>query len=533
VKRPVPPEDESPLDTADMVADLTTVARGGLLNLAGVVANALSGFALVVVVTRGLGRTEAGIFFESVALFSILGAVAQWGADVGVVRAIPRYRLQGRTSDIPHTIRAGVFPALAIGGVAALAMFGFSAQLGRLLTNGAHGSDLAPALRVLAPFLPVYAAYMVGLAVTRGFGTMLPSTMIDKLGRAILQPILVAGGIALGLAGSGLAATWALPFALGLVGVIAWSGRLLRHSDRETIGHQEEARPLSAVMKEFWRFTGPRGLAGVFAVVVVWLDTLLIGALRSPAEAAAYAAATRFLVLGQFIGVAITQVVGPKLSELLAGRDRVRARAVYSTATWWLMGLAWPIYVSMIVLAPSLLSVFGAGYQQSRTALMILGAAMLVATAVGPVDVVLLMAGRSSWNLINTLVTVVANVGLNLWWIPRYGITGAAAAWAVSILLNNLLPLAEVWSLVRLQPFGGGSLVSGVSALVWFGGVGLAARGVFGDGIMTVLVTVIVGSVGHAAVLWRFRRLLHLEALGDALRRRSGSAPRTGAATEG
>ena len=156
--------------------------------------------------------------------------------------------------------------------------------------------------------------------------------------------------------------------------------------------------------------------------MVVWLDTLLIGALRSPAEAAAYAAATRFLVLGQFIGVAITQVVGPKLSELLAGSDRVRARAVYSTATWWLMGLAWPIYVSMIVLAPSLLSVFGAGYQQSRTALMILGAAMLVATAVGPVDVVLLMAGRSSWNLINTLVTVVANVGLNLWWIPRYGI---------------------------------------------------------------------------------------------------------------
>ena len=76
-------------------------------------------------------------------------------------------------------------------------------------------------------------------------------------------------------------------------------------------------------------------------------------------------------------------------------------------------------------------------------------------------------------------------------------------------------------------------MVSGVSALVWFGGVGLAARGVFGDGIMTVLVTVIVGSVGHAAVLWRFRRLLHLEALGDALRRRSGSSPRTEAATEG
>ena len=107
---------------------------------------------------------------------------------------------------------------------------------------------------------------------------------------------------------------WAIPFALGLAGGDGLVGRLLEDSYRRP-AFREEARSFGAVMWEFWRFTGPRGLAGVFAVVVVWLDTLLIGALRSPAEAAAYAAATRFLVLGQFVGVAITQVVGPKLSE--------------------------------------------------------------------------------------------------------------------------------------------------------------------------------------------------------------------------
>ncbi len=526
-------EDGASLAPTDAFADLTVVARGGLLNLAGVIANAAAGFVLVVVVTRGLGKTDAGIFFESVALFSILGAISQWGADVGVVRTIPRYLLQGRREDIRHAIEAGIVPAFVAGTVAAVVMFVFAEPLGRLLTNGAHGADLAPALRVLAPFLPLFAAYMVGLAVTRGFGTMLPSNLIDKLGRALAQPVLVAGGIALGLTGFGLAAAWAIPFAVGFVAVVVWTGRLLRQSYRDAVQPQDDARPFNVVMREFWRFTGPRGLAGVFAVVVVWLDVLLIGALRSPAEAAAYAAATRFLVFGQFIGVAITQVVGPKLSELLASGDRRRARSVYSTATWWLMALAWPIYVSMIVLAPSLLSVFGAGYQQSRMVLVILGAAMLVATAIGPVDVVLLMAGRSFWNLVNTFVTVIANVGLNLLWIPRYGLTGAAAAWAVSILLNNLLPLVEVWSLVQLQPFGGGSLVSGLSALICFGGVGLAARSVMGDGIATVLVTAIVGSAAHATILWRFRRTLHLEALGAAIRRRPTSSDVEGSATSG
>ena len=80
-----------------------------------------------------------------------------------------------------------------------------------------------------------------------------------------------------------------------------------------------------------------------------------------------YAAATRFLAFGQFIGVAIIQVVGPKLSEVLASaHDLGRARIVYSTATWWLMALAWPLYLTMIVLAPSLLSFFGPGLSAGR-----------------------------------------------------------------------------------------------------------------------------------------------------------------------
>ena len=119
-----------------------------------------------------------------------------------------------------------------------------------------------------------------------------------------------------------------------------------------------------------------------------------------------YAAATRYLAFGQFIGVAIIQVVGPKLSEVLAAHDLDRARLVYSTATWWLMALAWPLYLTMVVLAPSLLSFFGPAYQQADDVLRILGVSMLVATLVGPVDMVLLMAGKSSWNLLNTIVAI-------------------------------------------------------------------------------------------------------------------------------
>ena len=101
--------------------------------------------------------------------------------------------------------------------------------------------------------------------------------------------------------------------------------------------------------------------------------------------------------------------------------------------------------------------------------MVILGSSMLVATLVGPVDVVLLMAGKSSWNLLNTMVAVVVNVVLNLILIPRYGINGAAVAWAASILLNNLLPLGQTWRFMQLHPFGRGSVIVAASAIGCFG----------------------------------------------------------------
>jgi O-antigen/teichoic acid export membrane protein len=500
--------------------DLTTVARGGLLNLVGVVTNTVFNFMLVVIVTRGLGGTATGIFFESIALFHIAATAAQWGADVGAVRTIPRYRTLGRLADVRHSIRAALVPPFVVGVVFAAALFYLAAPLGALLTNGAHGEDLTPALRALAPFLPISTAYIVSLAVTRGFGTMVPTNLIDKMGKALAQPALVFFVIVAGFSGAALAVAWAIPFALGLAAALVWSRVLLRRIDIGSADDGSTSMGRRHVFREFWRFTAPRGLASMFAVIVLWLDTLLIGALRSPGEAGVYAAATRYLAFGQFVGVAIAQVVGPKLSEVLTARHQDRARSVYATATWWLMALAWPIYLTMIVLAPALLSVFGSGYSDASTVLAILGSTMLVATLVGPVDIVLLMAGKSSWNLLNTLLAVVVNVVLNLLLIPPLGITGSAIAWSASILVNNLLPLAQIWKVVDLHPFGRGSVMVGVSALFCFGLLGLVARSLLGQTLQAVVLTAVIGGSLYLGLLWRFREALQLAVLREAIRRR-------------
>ena len=279
---------------------------------------------------------------------------------------------------------------------------------------------------------------------------------------------------------------------------------------------------IGALAKEFWAFSAPRGVAAAFQITIIWFDLLLLSHLRDATEVGIYGAASRAVTIGTFALQAIRLAIAPQISRLLARGDRAQAQTVYQTATWWLIVVSWPLFLSLAVFGPALLGVFGPGFDEGATALAILSMAMLVNLGTGNVTVVLLMGGKSSWNLLNTAVALVLNVGLNLVLIPRFGMEGAAIAWAVSIIVDNLMALTEVWLFLGMRPFGPGYLPAASAALGCFGLVGLAARGILGttDGAFVAFVVVAVPS--YAWVLWRLRRRLHLDELVGAF----GSGPR-------
>jgi O-antigen/teichoic acid export membrane protein len=499
---------------------LRTVARGWALNLFGAVCFGALNFLLVVVVTRGLGAGRAGGFFEAVALFSILSHSASLGADTGVVRMVSRQRALDRDVDVRRTLSVAVWPAVVAGAGAGAIVFVGAPWIADLVADPSHQATLATYLRVMAPFLPIAAGYTVVIAATRGFGTMVPATVVDRVAKPALQPALLAVVVGAGLGGIAIALSWTAPLIVVALAASLWLVRLVRKTERDAHLHQP-ARSFRQLSSEFWRFTAPRGLAAVFQVTILWLDTLMIGALASTRDAGIYTAATRYVVIGMFAAIAIMQVLAPKLSELLAKQEHEGAEQIYQTATAWLIGLNWPIYLTLIVFAPFLLSLFGPGFVEGDVALLVLAGTMMVATAVGPVDVVLLMGGKSLWHLLNTLVALALNIGLNLILIPRMGIVGAAVAWSASILFNNLAPVIQVWLLLRLHPFGPAFWRVTGSAALCFGLLALLVRGLMGPSLAGFVTSTLVAIALYVALLWRSRRELRLWVIRDAFRPRS------------
>lgn len=502
--------------------DASTLARGGALNLVGMLLYGALNFALVIIVTRKLGAAGGGAFLEAVALYSILSKSALVGADVGLLRYISRLRGLHRTHEIASTFRVALIPVAVIGIAFGVAVFLAASPLSRLLSHGVGRSDLTTYLRVMAPFVPVGAVYLALESATRGFATMVPSVVIERIGRPALQPVLMLAVLAGGLGSAAIALSWIAPTVVAVVPMAAWTVVLVRRTERT--GREARAEHDPRLAREFWRFSSPRALGGIFQVTIIWLDALLIGALASTREAGVYAATTRWLIVGSFAGLAISQAVGHQFSFVLARHEHSRAKHLFAVSTGWLVLLSFPAYVTVMVFAPLLLRAFGPGFGEGVGALVILGAANLFAGACGAVDVVLQMAGKSSLSLVDNAMALAANVVLNLVLVPRYGITGAAVAWAVSLVITNAVPLVQVWRTEGLHPFSAGWAYAIVLSVGAVGGVELGARALFGATVPSLGAALVLAGGLYGGLLLRFRNRLGLDQFATALATRRGVA---------
>jgi O-antigen/teichoic acid export membrane protein len=526
---------------------LAEVARGGTLNLIGAGVSALTTVGVTVFVTRVFSKPVAGAFFTATSAFLIVEAVASLGANVGLVYFIARLRSLGEEKRIPTILRAAIIPVIVASILLMVSMVAVATPLAKVLLSGHLGkggvvsaAEVAQALRALALTLPFAALLDTYLGVGRGYRDMRPTVVIDKIGRSVVQLAGIAVAVAAGSAAL-LAPLWALPYVPAMVVAWFWVRRIRRRPSRGPRGMPDVPPELAALLalstpvpklggavrggrmakrrvananpRGFWQFTTPRGIASLASITLQRIDIVLVAILMGPGYAAVYTAATRFLVAGQLGNMAISMAAQPRFTELFALGDRRSANVIYQVTTAWLVLLTWPLYMLAIVFGPEVLSVFGHSYKAGADVMLILGFTMLLATACGQVDMVLITTGRSSWSLINGLLAVGVNVGLDLVLIPRYGITGAAIGWAIAIMVTNLMPMAQLASSIHLQPFGRGTVLACSLSTVSFLAVPFGIRAVLGGGFVSLAAAVAAASVVQAAGLWKFRNVLRLSAM--------------------
>lgn len=510
---------------------LGAVARGGALGLKGAAVSAVSGFVLVVVVTRALDPEDAGVFFAATAAFLMISAIGSLGTDAGLARFVLRLEAEGRDADVRRVIGSALVTVLAMAGLIGVALVLGERSLSTAL--GWKGADVSlPVLFAVA--LPVAVLSDFALSSTRAFGLIGPTVVVDRVVRAGGQAVIAALIVTLGGGLVWLMVGWLAAYGAAAVLAVAALQRQSRQRRVEgrryppaRSGPGRPVAPLGDAVRDFWRFTWPRGLTRLGQIGIQKADIVLVAALRSPGEAAVYTAATRFVALGQFATQALQQVLQPRFTAILVHEDKATLREVYQVATTWNVLLTWPVYLVIGCAPVAYLGVFGdeyAGTSEAVAVVVVMMLAMLLAVASGPVDTLLLMAGRSGRSLVNATVALAVDLGLCLLLLPRVGIVGAALAWAAAVVTRCSLAYLQVRSELRVVPTG---RPFAVAVAVSLGAVGLpmVLASLLGlrDPVTWLLLGALLGLV-QLGLLWALRDVLRLDVLVAALR-----APRAGA----
>lgn len=489
--------------TMPAAGQLTRLGRSSRSTLLGSVVSAALGFPTLVVLTNAFGADDAGIVLIAVAVANIAIGAALLGTDAALVRFVAAAERAGHHREMARLTLIGVIPVVVVSlAIAVVGWIGVE-TIADWVVDGPVESSHVDSLRIALLSVPMGAVGLSLLAATRGAGSMAPTVWLDQIQRPVLQILVLAVVAASGASVSAATAAWLWPFAVPLVGAAIWlSGRA-----------QRSTGSTSAVsIATFWRFALPQAGTGLLRVLVRWVDTLVVGALLGVGPAAVYTAATRLLKLGSIVNQAVFRAAAPQIAEELSVGDREAAGHLYRTSANWLVLATWPLYLGCLVYAPIVLRVFGDGFDDGATAVRILAGAMLVASACGPVESVLVMSGRSAVNLANNVAALVANVGLGLLLIPPLGIEGAALAWAVSVGFTNVAPLVQVWRHLGLSPLDRVMVRTAMSFAAAFGSAGLIVA-ILGENSSGIVASLAIVSIGVAVTLWFQRDELALREL--------------------
>lgn len=504
--------DDGRASTTASDTGLAKVAGGSALNMLGAAVSALAAFALVVVITRGSSRADAGVFFSVTSVFLVAVFIGQLGTDLGMVYFLSRARALGRQGLIRRYVRVAVRPVLAVALAMSVAMFVLAPQLGRL-TNGEHAQQATAYLRILALFIAPTCVAAVLLAATRGMGTMRANVFIEQIGRQLLQIVLVAIAVALPTKNA-IGWGWGVPYAGSLVAAYLWWRSILRDVPVEAT---EAVEPVG---RAFWRFTAPRTVTSVAQQLIQRIDIVLVGALAGATQAAVFTASTRFVVAGQFGSFAITLAVQPALAAALAQHDQLAVRRLFQASSAWLVGITFPLYLTFCVSGPTLQRIFGAGYGGGATILLLVTLGLLIGASCGDVDSALVMSGRTTWSLVNTLFGLAVMLGLDVWLIPDHGAVGAGIGWGVAVSVKNLAGLAQVWLILRIHPFSTAMLMMAALNVVCFVGIQIGIRSVPLPEALSVGTSFMISGTAYIAGLWILRTPLLLDEFRNLRRRR-------------
>ena len=430
----------SPVSASDQ--DVLLAAKGGGIAFVGNLLASAGRFAFGVVLARLLGAELLGMYSLSQTVTDVVAAVASLGLAAGMARYIPIAINRKDDSYLWGIIQIGIGLPSLIGLALALGVF----LLAEPLSFWAFGQpDLAPVLRLASLSIPLVILITMLVAITQGFKRMEYKVYTQDVALNFSKFILSVALIGVGLSVMGAMAAHLLASALTVALLFYFVHHLFPLN-----------RPLHTAKRkpgEMLGFSLPLYASGLLSQFSGSTETVILGTLGVMSGIGIYTSALRLAGIGSMFFSSLQRISVPMISDLY-GRGRLdQLQRVYQTITKWTMTFNLPIFLTTVIFAGPLLTIFGKEFAAGAPGLIILAFSSLFNASTGTNGTMITMTGHSKMTLVNSIIYLVVNLGLDILLIPRWGMVGAALAVMLTTVMINTLRTIQVFLFLRLWPY--------------------------------------------------------------------------------
>jgi O-antigen/teichoic acid export membrane protein len=413
------------------------LGSGGL----GIVSTGLS-LLIAILLARVLGAEGYGKYAFAIAVITFVAIPTQIGLPALIVREVAFSHAHENWS-IMKGMRRRAFQLAGVSVVFSLLILGTLIAFNVFETAAHDRSALALALILL----PLWTVLALKRSMLNGLRKVIHAAWPGSaLQPALFLMLLIALMFSLGslspsvAVGANIAATVVAVIAMSYLLHIFWP-------QQATVAKAEYNT--RAWLSSLLPFTMIAGIN----IINQKTDILMLGVLKGPEEVGIYNIAVQGSLLVSFALTAFNVVLVPNVARLYAQGEHKQLQRLLTNSAAITSVIAGATAVILVFSGQWLLEkVFGESFEEAYIPLCIMIFGQLVNALMGSVGYFLTMTGHEKETLRALGISTAINVALNAVLIPKYGITGAAAATACSITIWNIILGFRVFHCLGLVP---------------------------------------------------------------------------------
>ncbi len=429
--------------------------------LAGFVFAKFLGYLYRIIIARYFGPEVYGLFSLATIILFWFVTIASLGFSEGILRYVAFYRGAKSTDKIKYIFKFSLSFLLITGLFSGLTLFFLSEFISIKIF---HNTGLIIFLKLLSFLIPIYIVTNVFLYLILAYERVkfysILTDVIYNIAKLVSLIVLILIGIKTN--------SVIFSFMLGTIVIFMVSYFYSKYKITLIFGKVKlEKNEKNKIRNELFLYSWPLILSPIFYNLFPYIDSFFIGYFKNVSEVGLYNSAVPIAELMLIAPFLFVRLFFPLITKEFSKKNFEIITELSKQVEKWILLINLPFLILILIFPDVFISIlFGPDYLPALNALRFLAIGFIFYTLSIVSYNLITMAGKSRIILIDIILISTLNIILNIIFIPKYGIVGAAITTMISHITLSLVYLFQVNYYTSIIPIRRKMLGIIISALI-------------------------------------------------------------------